>query len=189
MWDLLPARFAPVNDGLVGPFITAPVWLNELSSHAEAYEFARDARERAEQRVAVAIEKASRLVSLSLTLLTLSLALLAYQADLLDASSLSWWWATMIPTVAAVLSFSGAVVVALDADRPGLQLAAAVDRLVGPGVSFVATRLQWEERARQLASWTARNKFTTFLRARSWFSRGVVLLFVSAVVVLFLRSV
>lgn len=187
-WDILPSKLAPPSDGLAPPRIAVPQWLDVFSSNSEVHEFVHAARERAEERASLPIEKAARLISLNLTFLTLSLALAAFQVDQLVGSSRGWWWIAAPPTAGAILCFSVAVIMGMDVDRPGLQYNPPMRRLLNSSEPFAIARLRFEEQARVTADWTARYRFQSFLSARAWFSRGLVLLLISTVVVICLRT-
>ncbi len=175
-YDFLPENRAPAADGLKAPCFPAPVWADEVAPIAGALDVARAAREGAEDAAKSAEDKASRLVQVTLTFLTVSLALGSYQ--LTFSLERSWPWLFLLLPVALALAFlSFAAFEAMTIDRVGFYYQPSAQDLSGIGQRDPnAVLLAGEERGRRLARWSANHKHTDLMQARAWFIRGLAAL-------------
>jgi hypothetical protein len=170
---------APSTDGVVAPTYESPPWIKEVAKVSGAVEVARRANDDAKDSARVAEEKAARLVQVALALMTVSLALGAFQLQFaLDRSAL--WLLTLLPIAFAMLCLVLSAVEALQLDRVGFYQTAQLGDLVQTGAETDVAIIDVEERGRTLARWTARNKHTDLMQARAWFSRGLVALIIAA---------
>src|SRR5438874_12607727 len=79
-WDLLPARCAPENSGLVPPQYLDTPNINATSVTTHSLEVLRQSREEAESRATVAETKANRLAQQAVGLLGLSVGAFGIEA-------------------------------------------------------------------------------------------------------------
>jgi hypothetical protein len=180
-WDLIPDKFAPSNSGVLAPDYVEPAWLGEPIANEElVVETTRKAREEAESRAGVAETKASRLVQVALALLAIAITIGGYQLGYVREHTAGALWLLLLPVILAIFFLAWAAIIALEIDRPGVYYQPDAAHLA-PGPSTPRTRAGLEERGRQLADWTARNKVSALLDARSRFSRGLVALVISAI--------
>lgn len=182
-WDMLPHwmpdRILPPGAGAKAPAFARSKWLDEVDpSDEELVSLVRQARLAQEERATLAEAKASRLVNTSLTLLGLSVGLVAFLVREHENPTMLDLGCLVLPGLAA-LCFFLAVVGSLEVDRPGVYF--PID---GCDVAAGATALELEERARLTARWTATKKLDGLLQARAWFSRGLVALGLGVAVVL-----
>lgn len=186
--DMQPASRAPENDGVEAPQFEDPDWIWSVAQLPDALDVARRSHRDARDRAAMAEHKAARLVQLSLTLLTLSLALSAFHVDLLLGKAWPWFF-TLVPTLLGVAFLAISALEAHQVDRVGLYQIAEAEDLVGaenhdvPGILLAV-----EERGRRLAAWTANKKHSDVMQARAWFTRGLVGLVIAALVVVATRA-
>lgn len=181
-YDFLPVSKAPSDDGVVAPRFRYPVWASEAAARPGAIEVARRAHDEAKGAAQVAEDKASRLVQVALALLTIALAVGAFQANF--ALDRSWpWLFSLVPIVGALVFLALAAFEALEIDRVGVYSHPTAESLTAIGVHDpVETVIAEEEVGRQLARWTSTNKHTDLMQARAWFSRGLAALILSGVV-------
>lgn len=137
---------------------------------------ARAARDAAEDAAKGAEDKASRLVQVTLALLTVSLALGSYQ--LTFSLERSWPSLFLLVPIAvalgclAIAAFEGVLI-----DRVGFYYQPSGQDLTGTGQRDPnAILLAAEERGRRLARWSANHKHTDLMQARAWFTRGLAAL-------------
>jgi hypothetical protein len=178
-WDFLPGTRAPANDGVVAPTFVTPVWVNEVATQRGALDAARRAHDEAKHGAQVAEDKASRLVQIALALLTIGLALGAFQLSfVLDHD---WPWAlSMIPIGVGLACLILAAFEAVEVDRVGMYHHPSPADLSGTE-NAEATLIAGEELGRRLARWTSDRKHTDLMQARAWFSRALAALVVGAV--------
>lgn len=187
IWDMLPARYAPPNAGLVEPRYTSPEWISGPIDDRDVLELARLAHERAADRASAAEDKASRLANLSLALLAVSFSLAGYQLSLIRPHGIELQLLFLLPVIMAGLFFALSGIDALEVDRPGMYHQPGADELAG-SAEPLKKQIELEDRGRALASWTARNKLSMLLQARAWFSRGLVALTLSGVIAVLMAS-
>jgi hypothetical protein len=175
-FDFLTKERAPANDGLIAPRSASPIWADEVARVSGAVEVAKSAREAAEDAAKVAEDKASRLVQVTLALLTVGLALGSYQ--LTFALERSWPWLFLLIPIAtalaclAIAAFEGVLI-----DRVGFYYQPSGADLSSAGQRDPnAILLAQEERGRRLARWSANHKHTDLMQARAWFTRGLAAL-------------
>jgi hypothetical protein len=184
LWDIAPAKAAPDSEGVIGPEWSPPEWVAAIAEDdlAGAVEEER-ARHRDTRDAVTAVEgKASRLLTPTVTLLTATAALVAFELNgLAGKHSAEQMTLTMVGSitgsVAALLLFA-AIIRALDADtrvgtyRPG----STANRAHGP-----RRVLAEEALGTAVAAWTLRHKLTRLMYARSVLSRAVVLVGIALV--------
>jgi hypothetical protein len=180
-YDFQTKKSAPANDGIEAPVFARPVWIDEVARFKGALALARDARIGAEAGAAAAEGKAGRLVQVGLALLTITLALGAYQASF--AFSRSWMWDfSLIPVIAALSMIALATFEAQQVDRVGMYRNPNPEDLAArANGDDDAAVLASEYQGLQLARWTSNHKHTDLMTARAWFSRGLAALLVAAV--------
>lgn len=180
LFDFLPAQRAPADDGVVAPTISEPIWADEVGSFPEALETARKAHDAARSAAEAAEGKASRLTQTTLALLTVAFALGAYQLNF--ALSRAWpWLFSLVPIGAALLCLGITAFEAVEVDRVGVYRQVTARDLSNLGSRTAAAILvAREEEGRQLASWTSQKKHSALMQARAWFSRGLALLLLAA---------
>jgi hypothetical protein len=181
-YDFRSARSAPNNDGIVRPAFTAPPWLDRVSEVPEALSVATEARKEAMAAAKTAEDKAATVVQTSLTLLTITVALGAYQLKFaFDRGDLAW--VTLLPIAGALLCLALAAFEASEINRVGIyrspQLKDLADLVNGTPTKAL---LLVEEEGRFLARWTANHKHSALMQARAWFSRGLTLLIIAGIV-------
>jgi hypothetical protein len=184
-WDLLPDKWAPKNSGVIAPAYVEPAWLSQPVAEEEVVvDVTRQAREEAERRAATAEDKANRLVQVALALLAIAITVGGYQLGYVRKHAVWYYWFLLLPAACAVVFLAWATIIALEIDRPGVyHQPIGVD--LAPGPVSVRSRVQAEEKGRQLADWSARHKVSTLLNARSRLSRGLVSLTIAALVAAF----
>ena len=181
LFDFLPAKRAPNNDGVVAPQFRRPDWANEVAARPPALEAARRAHDEAKSGAQVAEEKGNRLVQVALTLLAIALGLLAFQLQRVGGHGWAWSF-SLLPIAVALVCLALAAFEALEIDRVGVYSHPSGERLAGLGVQDpIAVLIAEEEIGRQLARWSSRHKHTDLMRARAWFSRGLAALIVAGI--------
>jgi len=181
-WDLAPHKVAPARDGVVLPPWKAPRWLRELAPGEVEAVLAAQIRETQLRQAGVAQteQKASRLLTPFVALLTGAVALVAFQLSFVhDHDGVSAWLAL----AGAFLGGLGSACLlvgltrALDADtRMGLAITStANDELLNPMKALVN-----EVYGSQAARFIQRNKAERILYARAAISRSWPFLVVSA---------
>lgn len=130
-------------------------------------------------RSEAAEEKANRLGQTCIALLTVALALAAYQATQFGAIGGGWWYLLSAPDVLAIAFIAIAGIGALEVDRVGLYRFVQVRELVTEA-NRAAALSRLELRAAVLAAWTANHKYDLLIQARAWLSRGLVSLVIAA---------
>lgn len=181
-WDFLPASKAPENDGVRSPELVRPSWASAAASRPGGLDVARRAHDEAKSGAKAAEDKANRLVQASLALLTITLAVGAFQAQFaLDRSPL--WLLSLGPAVTALVCLSLAAFEGLEIDRVGVyRHPTAEDISVRVRDDPVAVLIAEEEIGRRLARWTSDKKHSDLMQARAWFSRGLAALIIAALV-------
>jgi hypothetical protein len=189
LWDFLPNEKAPPNDGVVAPEFAKPDWVDEVSATSEALDTARRAHDDAKAGAKTAEDKANRLVQTALALLTIALALGAFQMKLVLDRSWPWMF-SLAPVCAAVVFLAFAAFEALEIDRVGVYRLPTAGDLAGSGQGHPrAVLIAEEERGRRLARWTSAHKHTDLMQARAWFSRGLAALLLAALIAAIARAV
>lgn len=181
LWDFLPASTAPDNDGVAAPKLARPTWTAGVRTSATALEAARRAHDQAKASAAAAEAKAARLAQNALALVAVAVGLGAFQLNV--ALDRAWpWLLSLVPVGAAVIFLSLAAFEAIEIDRVGMYAHPNLRELAQePLTDPVRVLMLEEERGRQLASWTSRNKHSDLMQARAWFSRGLAALLLAAV--------
>jgi hypothetical protein len=187
-WDLKPASRAPANDGVVAPTFATPSWVGEAAARPGALDVARRSHDEAKAGAKVAEEKAARLVQASLALLTLTVALGAFQVQF--ALQRSWpWIGSTAPVGVALLCLALATFEAIEIDRVGMYSHPSTADLSGLGPRDpVEVLVAEEEHGRFLAAWTSVHKHTDLMQARAWLSRGLAALLVAGMLAAVLRG-
>lgn len=185
LWDLLPGslpdRFVPPQGGLKAPVFTPPAWIStDLGETTEALELARSSYEAAVSRVTEAEAKASRLLQQSLALMGFAIAAAGFELAFLNPRG--WIWLLLaLPALVAALASGLAALISAEVDRPGLySVPQAADLRQHPNMT--RAEIQACEKGRFLANWNAGHKLDDVLSARAWFSRGLVLLAIAAII-------
>jgi hypothetical protein len=187
VYDLMTKRRAPSRDGVIAPHFETPEWLNDVADVPGALDVARRANDDAKHAASVAEEKAARLLQTALALMTVSLALGAFQLQYaLDRTPI--WILSLIPIGLAILQFALSAAESLQIDRVGLYQTAEPGDLVREGIGTNAGPLAAEERGRKLARWTAQHKHSDLMQARAWFTRGLLALIIAASLAVGLRA-
>jgi glutathione synthase/RimK-type ligase-like ATP-grasp enzyme len=180
--DFLPASKTPQNDGIEAPRRKTPDWIAAAASRPNALDVARRANDEAKAGVKSAEDKATRLVQVGFTLLTVALGLFGFQAKAALARSGAWLISPAV-SVAAIVFLIVAVLEALQIDRVGFYMHPSAEDLVGFGSHNASVQLlAIEEEGRNLASWSSVHKHSDLMQARAWFSRGVLTLVLAGVV-------
>ena len=181
LWDLLPDHYAPDADGLLAPAELDTRWIQKLpeADLDFRYEVAKAAREYRQNAVAEAEEKASRLLTPTVTLLAACAALSAYQLakahtaahPLLDSLA-------AVPAALALLFFTISALRSLDTDvRVGYYRFAELTHASAEGrEAFLRESIRLEVLGAYWAKWSGAQKKGSLMQARAWFSRGVVFL-------------
>ena len=181
-WDFLPNRAAPANDGVVAPTFESQTSLQAAPVTATVLDVARRAHSDARAGATTAEDKASRLVQVSLALLTVALALATFQ--LRFALDRNWpWLLSLIPISIAIACIALATFESLEIDRVGVYQHPSTADLSGldePGT--LRELIDLEEQGHQLASWTSQHKHSDLMQARAWFSRGLAALIAAALI-------
>lgn len=189
LWDLLPAHLAPEQSGLEAPDFVEPSWVaTSYANTPEALEQARRAHEQERSRAEAAEAKAGRMSQTSLGLLTLAVALGGIGIGAIRDHGGGWAYLWLLPTALAIACLALAAIESLEIDRVGLYLNTSAGDIEGTAENLRRRQVREEERARQLAAWTAKQKLDTLLQARAWFSRGLVCLIIAGLVALGLTA-
>jgi hypothetical protein len=188
-WDLRSAKKAPSRDGVKPPEISPPPWASLAARSPEALPVARRANDEAKAGAKAAEGKAARLTQTAIATLAVATAIGAYQVGFLVDRE-DWWWLTVLPCAGALACLGLAAFEALEIDRVGFYDHPTAIDLAEPGSRDpIIGVLEREEIGRHLASWSSENKHTALMQARAWFSRGLVLLVLAAVVAVVCRGV
>jgi hypothetical protein len=181
-YDFLTKSQAPANDGLIAPQVALPAWADSVADVPGILEVAKAARESAEDSAKVAEDKASRLIQITLALLTVGLALGSYQLSFSLQHS-SYWLLLLIPIAAALVCLGVTAFQSMVVDRVGFYSSPSAWDLVEIGRrNSNAIILAHEERGRRLAQWSANHKHTDLMQARAWFTRGLTALIVAGLI-------
>jgi hypothetical protein len=179
---------APTADGVVAPTYAEPTWLDEVSSRPGSLDVARRAHDGAADAAKTAEDKANRLVQVTLALLTVTLALGAFQLKFALDRSWVWLWSAL-PVTLALAFLALAAFEALQIDRVGMYIGPKPEHLVNLGSrSPEALLLAREEEGRRMAQWTSDNKHRDLMQARAWFTRGLAALLCAGVLAATLRA-
>jgi hypothetical protein len=180
LYDLMPAKTAPAQDGIKAPQEEVPAWIDHVATLPDGLKVVRRAREDAEDRAKTAEEKAARLVQIVLALLTITLALGSYQLAFCLKHS-PFWSFGLIAIVYAIWCFALSAFEALQIDRVGIYAMPEGSELAGATAAQVpALLLRAEARGHMLASWTAVHKHSDLMQARAWMTRGLLALLIAA---------
>ena len=181
-YDFFTKTRAPANDGSIPPQIAPPIWADGIAEIPGILDVARAAREDAEDAAKTAEDKASRLVQVTLALLTVSLALGSYQLSFSLQRSLPWLL-LLIPTAIALVCLGVTAFEGILVDRVGFYSSPSAQDVVDAGRrSPNAMLLIHEEQGRRLARWSADHKHTDLMQARAWFTRGLAALLVAGLI-------
>ncbi len=182
LWDLGRAGKAPSNDGTRAPVYAAPPWASLAARSPEALSVVRRANDESIAAARTAEDKAARLLRTALTTVAVSAALTGYQLQFALEHSL-WLLTLVAPVAGAFASLAIAAFEATQIDRVGFYRHAKGQDLAQPGPrESVVTVVEEEEAGRRLALWTSKKKHTDLMQARAWFSRGLSLLLLAALV-------
>lgn len=188
LYDFLTNKRAPSQDGAVPPTFAPALWIDEIAELPECVDVARRANDDAVGAAKSAEDKASRLVQVALALMTVTLALGAFQVTFALDRSWVWLW-SLIPIAFALSCLSLAAFEALQIDRVGFyRTAKPADLAELASHSSNAAIVAAEEDGRLLARWTSNNKHTDLMQARAWFSRGLITLIAAALLAASLRA-
>jgi len=181
-WDLGTAKRAPANDGVRSPEIVPPAWISLATRSPEALAISQRANDEARAGARAAEEKASRLAQNALATVAVATAIGGFQVGFALAHS-AWLVVLILPVGAALCCLAVAAFEAIEIDRVGFFDGATAEDLavIGPKTA-IESAVEREEIGRQLAAWSSRQKHTALMQARAWFSRGLVLLLLAAVV-------
>ena len=183
-YDFQSNKESPDNDGARAPRFSEPVWICEVAARPGAVDVARRAADQASSGAAVAEAKANRLVQISLSVLALAFVVGRLQLGLVVDQPLLLL-CTLAPVLLAVGFLSMSAFQALQIDRVGFYNYPKAESLAALGARDpVAKILAEEEKGRQWAKWTSEKKQTALMQARAWFTRGLVVLILAAVVML-----
>jgi len=181
-YDFLTKSRAPADDGLIAPQVVPPVWVDSVADVPGILEVAKAARENAEDSAKVAEDKASRLVQVTLALLTVSLALGSYQLSFSLQRSL-YWMLLLVPIAIALACLGVTAFESMVVDRVGFYSSPSAQDLVDIGQRNPnSILLAHEERGRRLAQWSANHKHTDLMQARAWFTRGLTALLLAGLI-------
>lgn len=190
--DLLPARFAPSQDGLTAPRYSAPEWLSAPgSSSADVLELARRLHESAEDRAAGAEERGGKIAQTSLAMLAIAFTATGFIAARLResaASLLVWFW--LVPSAIAIFSLSMSALQGIGAQhrvRLSHQLTLAHVALA-PDADRFRVLIEQEDRAALVANWSAGHRLNEVLQALAWLTRGILALIFAGGVAIVLWS-
>jgi len=178
-YDFYTKEKAPAQDAVIPPRFAPPVWADEVAAIPGAGDAAKTAREAAEDAAKTAEDKASRLVQITLALLTVALAVGSYQ--LTFALQRSWPWLSLLaPIAVALVCLAIAAFESVLIDRVGFYYQPSGQDLAGAGNRDAsAILLAEEERGRRLARWSANHKHSDLMQARAWFTRGLAALLIA----------
>ena len=182
--DFLLAKYAPNNDGAIAPPFIEPGWISEVAARPGALDVARRANDQGRTSASVAETKAHRQVQISLSVLTLAFVVGGIQLRLVANEHWTWLF-TLVPVVYALVCLIISAFEALQVDRVGFYHHPSGQSIATLGAGDCDARLlAAEEKGRQLAQWTSRNKHTDLMQARAWFTRGLAVLIMATVVML-----
>ena len=184
LYDFLPKGLAPNYDGAKAPRFSEPAWAREVAARPGAVDVVRRAADEASSGAAVAEGKASRLVQVSLSVLTLAFVVGGIQLPMaIEEHSL--WWLMVLPVSCAVVCLTISAFQALQVDRVGFYDCPSGESLAALGVVDPVARIVAEEEiGRQQAQWTSDHKHTDLMQARAWFTRGLTALILAAILML-----
>ncbi|MGI8519650.1 MAG: hypothetical protein ACR2MC_03410 [Actinomycetota bacterium] len=183
LWDVFLKSKAPENSGIRIPKFESPDWLSdELVQSDDTLEAARSEHQEGAGRAKIAEEKAERLMQTSLALLALAIAVGGFQVSYARDETTGWLpLVLLMPTVLSIAFLVIAGIEALEINRVGMYWPPVTADLVGDGI--VRRKLiEAELRGSVIADWTAKHKVNALLQARAWFSRGLVLLLLAALI-------
>jgi hypothetical protein len=177
--DCLPERLAPADDGISPPASVIPEWLAEVAPTEIAVEVVSAERQDAESDAKTAEDKAARLAQTVLAMLTIAIAVTAYELNFVV--SRGWVWAAAVmPSAVAVTCLALAAFEAIQIDGAGAYRRPRLHDLAGiADAESRKTLLAVHERGRALARWSANNKTSDLMQARAWLSRGVAALVIA----------
>ena len=185
LYDFLPKKLAPRHDGARAPHLFEPAWACEAAARPSVVEVAQGATDEASAGAAIAEAKASRLVQVSLSVLTLAFVVGGLQLRTTASWDLPWMLIMATPVLAAALCLTTSTFQALQIDRVGFYHRPSGESLSALGVvDPVARIVAEEEKSRQCAQWTSDHKHTDLMQARAWFTRGLAILILAAVLML-----
>ena len=182
--DFLLGKYAPENDGAKAPPFVEPGWINEVAARPGALDVARRANDQASTSASAAETKAHRQVQISLSVLTLAFVVGGIQLRLVATEHWTWLF-TLVPVVYALVCLIISAFETLQVDRVGFYRHPSGQSIATLGAGdHVARILAAEEKGRQWAQWTSIHKHTDLMQARAWFTRGLAVLILAAVVML-----
>lgn len=182
LYDLLPARWAPAQDGAKAPNIEPPKWSFEDSVKPYAIEVVRRVHDEAKSSVLIAEKKASRLQRTALSVLAIAFALGGFQLRIVADEGWSWWLFTLVPVVLAIVFIAVSALEAHQVDRVGFYQYPKGEDLAAFREDDPVTRIASEEDVgRKYAAWTSNKKHSDVMQARAWFTRGLIALILAAV--------
>lgn len=181
LFDFLPARWAPENDGAKEPEYPPPSWASLAARAPAALSVVRRANDEAIAAAKTAEEKAARLVRTALATLAVATALLGFQLRFAIERN-PGWFALASAGAVAVAFLTIAAFEASEIDRVGFYRHPTGRDLAEPGSrEQTVAVIEQEEIGRRLADWSSRHKHTALMQARAWFTRGLVLLVAAAI--------
>jgi hypothetical protein len=182
LWDLAPHQVAPPGDGVVLPTWAAQPWLSELEADQVAAALQAQRRETRLRQEAVARteEKASRLLTPFVALLTGAVALVAFQLSSVNNrdgfAAILAWFGVAFGVLGSIWLLAG-LTRALDSDtRMGRSVSSTAEQEIQEPLKALVN----EARAAQAARFVQQQKAERILFARAAISRSLVFLVVSA---------
>ncbi|HEY7874263.1 MAG TPA: hypothetical protein VIG64_03980 [Actinomycetota bacterium] len=173
----------------MAPKFEEPDWLTDvICKQEETLDVARGEHHEALARAKGAEEKANRLTQITLALFALALGLAGFEISFLR-DRVDVWIAVLLlaPSAGAIFCLVVSGVQALEIDRVAFYWPPLVaDASEAPDVR--RAYIEAELRASFLADWSARKKVKALLQARAWLSRGLICLFVAALVGLWMLA-
>lgn len=189
-WDMLPKRtpdrFLPRRSGLKPPTPQLDWITADIAEHPDALDQTRRAHDLQLSRVDLLEQKGAAIVTLSLGLLTLALAVGGYQLGYLRRHEHAHWWLLM-PAGLSVCFLVLATISGLEIQRVGVYQSVGAEPIGTPPGGRLAL-VREEEVGRRLAQWSAGIKVDGFLQARAWLSRALVALIAAALVTIAMAS-
>ena len=180
LYDFLPKKCAPNNDGGEEPEFTKCEWIEKIEGGERDLEVVRRAHEEAKLSVRITEEKGNRLARTSLIFLSFAFALgIFVLREVVSRSFPVWWWGIfgslyLIPLLVLLI----ATFQSLQLDRVGFYHHPGGKDCVNNDLFKI---IEAEEKGRLLAKWTSEKKVSDLMQARAWFSRGLAF-FVVAII-------
>jgi hypothetical protein len=189
--DLLPARFAASQDGLVAPTYDPPAWLEgDGAITNEAAELARYLHEQQEKRADSAEARGGKVGQHGFALLAIAFTATGFEAARLRLiAAPGWVWViALTPATLSILFFAVTTLQAAATEhRVRLSYPPILDDIAKCEPSEQKRLLvQQDDRAAFFATWSGTNRLDEVLQARAWLTRGIVALIVSGIVTVIL---